>query len=87
MPNIISQDSRATNGTTLVYADVGPNAVSRVQNVAPDDSNYKVQYTAINYNAKAPQNLHMPIASMTRVVEDELKTGTYYIRIHKQVHA
>ena len=72
---IISQDTRATNGTTLVYADIGPNAVNQFQNVAPDDSNYKVQYTAISYNAKAPQNLCVPIASMMNVIEDELKSG------------
>ena len=72
----ISQNSRATDGTTLIYADIGPNAVNRVQYVvAPDDSNYKVQYAAINYNAEAPQNLSVPIASMTKVIEDELKSG------------
>ena len=81
----ISQDSRATDGATLIYADIGPNAVNRVQKVvAPDDSNYKVQYAAINYNAKAPQNLCVPIVSMTKVAEEELKSG---IAIHKQVHA
>ena len=75
MPNI-SQDTRATDATTLIYADIGPNAVSRVQKVvAPDHSNYKVQYAAINYNAKAPQNLCVPNASMTKVIEDELKSG------------
>ena len=53
---IISQDSRATDDL-IIYADIGPNAVNRVQKVVvPDDSN-KVQYAAINYNAKAPQNL------------------------------
>ena len=79
----ISQDSKVTDGTTLIYADIGPN-VSRVQKVvAPDDSNYKVQYAAINYNAKAPQNLCVPIASMTKVIEDELKSG---IAMHKQVY-
>ena len=83
MPNI-SQDLKATDGTTLIYADIGPNAVNRVQKVmAPDDSNYKVQYAEINYNVKAPHNLCMPIASMTKVVEEELKSG---IAIHKQVY-
>ena len=73
----ISQNSRATDGTTLIYADIGPNAVNRVQMVVvPDHSNYKVQYAAINYNAKF-QNLCVPIASMTKVVEDELKSGIY----------
>ena len=43
--------------------------------MAPDDSKYKVQYAAINYNAKAPQNLCVPNASMTKVIEDELKSG------------
>ena len=39
----ISQDSKIADGTTLIYADIGPNVVSRVQKVvAPDDSNYKV---------------------------------------------
>ena len=52
--------------------------------MVPDDSKYKVQYAAINYNAKAPQNLCLLIISMTKVVEDELKSG---IAIHKQVHA
>ena len=53
---IISQDSRATDDL-IIYADIGPNAVNRVQKVVvPDDSNI-VQYAAINYNAKAPQNL------------------------------
>ena len=83
LPNI-SQDVRATDGTTLIYADIGPNAVSRVQKVmAPDDSNYKVQYASINYNAKEPQNLCVPITSMTnfKVVEDELKSGIRYITI------
>ena len=74
----ISQNLRATDGTALVYADIGPNAVNRVQMVVvPDHSNYKVQYAAIDYNAKAPQNLCVPIASMTKVVEDELKSGIY----------
>ena len=73
---LISQNSRATDSTTLIYADIGPNAVNRVQKVVvPDDNKYKVQYAAINYNAKAPQNLCVPIASMTKVVEDELKSG------------
>ena len=81
----ISQDSKATDGTTLIYADIGPNAVNRVQKVVvPDDSKYKVQYAAIDYNAKAPQNLYVSITSVTKVVEDELKSG---IAIHKQVHA
>ena len=43
--------------------------------MAPDDSKYKVQYAAINYNAKAPQNLCVPNASMIKVIEDELKSG------------
>ena len=47
--------------------------------MAPDDSNYKVQYAAINYNAKAPQKLSVPNASMTKVVEEELKSGVYNI--------
>ena len=75
---------RATDGTTvtLIYADIGPNAVSRVQRVmAPDDSNYKVQYASINYNTKAPQNLCVPITSMTKVVDNELKSGIRYITI------
>ena len=60
--------------------DIGPNAVNRVQNVvAHDHSNYKVQYAAINYNAKAPQNLCVPIASVTKVIEDELKSGIIYL--------
>ena len=86
LANNISQDSKATDGTTLIYADIiGTNAVKQVQKVvAPDDSNYKVQYAAINYNAKAPQNLCLPIIAMTKVVKDELKSG---IDIHKQVHA
>ena len=74
----ISQNSRATDGTTLIYADIGPNAVNRVRKVVtvvPDHSNYKVQYAAINYNAKAPQNLCVPIASMTKNIGDELKSG------------
>ena len=72
----ISQDSKATDGTTLIYADIDPNAVNRVQKVvASDDSNYKVQYAAINYSAKAPQNLCVPIAS--KVIEDELKSGSH----------
>ena len=76
----ISQNSRATDGTTLIYADIGPNAVNRIPIVVvPDHSNYKVQYSAINYNAKAPQSLCVPITSMTKVVdsEDELKSGIY----------
>ena len=82
----ISQDSRATDGTILIYADIGPNAVSRVPKVVvPDDSNYKVQYASINYNAKAPQNLCVPNASMTKVVEDELKSGIYPY-INKYMH-
>ena len=88
----ISQDSKADDGTTLIYADIGAwqNAVNRVQKVvAPDDSKYKVQYAAINYNAKAPQNLCVPNASMTKVIEDELKSGIYikpYIKL-VQCHA
>ena len=75
----VSQDSKATDGTTLIYADIiGTNAVNRVQkDMVPDDSKYKVQYAAINYNAKAPQNRCVPIVSMTKVVEDELKSGKY----------
>ena len=66
---IISQDSRATDDL-IIYADIGPNAVSRVQKVVvPDDSN-KVQYAAINYNAKAPQNLSVLTASTTKAVDD-----------------
>ena len=55
----ISQDSRATDGTTHnIYASIGPNDVNRVQkDVIPDDRNYKVQYAEISYNAKAPQIL------------------------------
>ena len=72
----ISQNSRANDSTTLIYADIGPNAVNRVRKViVPDHSKYKVQYAAINYNAKAPQNLCVPIVSMTKVIEDELKSG------------
>ena len=86
MPNI-SQDSRPTDGTTLIYADIGPNAVSQVQKVvAPDHSNYKVQYAAIDYNAKAPQNLCVPNASMTKIVEDELISGISIAIIIKYMH-
>ena len=47
--------------------------------MAPDDSNYKVQYASINYNAKAPQNLCVPNSSdsVIKVVKDELKSGSY----------
>ena len=67
---IISQDSRATDDL-IIYADIGPNAVNRVQKVVvPDDSN-RVQYAEINYSAKTPQNLSVLTASdsMTKAVE------------------
>ena len=79
----ISQNSRANDNTTLIYADIGPNAVNRIRKViVPDHSKYKVQYAAIDYNAKAPQSLCVPIASMTKVIEDELKSGIIYKAIH-----
>jgi hypothetical protein len=51
--------------------------------VVPDDSNYNVQYAAINYNAKAPQHLCVPIVSTA--IEDELKSGSHGIYIIKRL--
>lgn len=74
------QDSRATDGT-LIYADIGPTNVKRVQNTmaaVPDDSTYRVQYAEINYNAKAPQNLCVPDSQVTlKIYEAELKSGSH----------
>ena len=69
----ILQESRADN--TLIYADVGPNTLNKSQKFrVTDDSSCRVQYAAINHDAKAP------VSKLPLLTEDDLSSGNVNLR-------